>query len=121
MTTVITIDGRRTARLSAGWSMTPVHGEVTVNIGGEVVDLKIEAPSGPTTVQEMLPILHGLTDVYVALATEGGHDMGTIARRSATTAGRPYRPPPSRPCSPPAPTRRPTANSPRPSAAAWPA
>lgn len=56
--------------------MTPTHGEVTLNIGGEVVDLKIEAPGGPTTVQEMLPILQGLTDVYVTLASEKAEAQG---------------------------------------------
>ena len=45
-----------------------IEGRVSLAIGGEPMTIEVEAPAGPTTLEAVLPIFRGLTNLLVARA-----------------------------------------------------
>lgn len=47
-----------------------VTGRVVLEIGGEPVTVEMTAPAGPVAVEDILPIIHGLSSLFATRATE---------------------------------------------------
>ena len=64
-------------RLSAGGlEDTLIRGKAVLVIGGDPIDLELTTPDGPVAVEELLPILHGLSNLFAERAAAAAQAEG---------------------------------------------